>query len=120
MLNKIIDWNLSRLPKDPLIIAQYMYYLQGIIVTALIAFTFNNFTSLFLGNGLYNLFTGLLTGAFALMSLFSFRNAREGYYGLKNSLKAIDNASKEIGKVVDEITPEKLEEMRKKNDNKSP
>ena len=105
MLNKIISWNLDRLPRDPLIVAQYMYYLQGIIVLAMFGFTINNIVMLFMGKGLYFLFGAILTGCFTWMSMFSYRASREGYYRLKNGTTAFNQA-------IDEITPEMLEKIR--------
>lgn len=114
LMDKIIDWNLDRLPKEPITQMQYMYYLQTIILCTLIGFTLNNVWLIFAKGSLTYLFGAILTGVFAMMSLFSYKQTRTAYLSLKNSK---DMMNKAVDKVADEITPEMIENLRKSANN---
>jgi hypothetical protein len=104
-LDKLIDWNLDKLPKDPLTQTKYMYYLNTIIIVTLISFTISNLYQFFFnGFVLSYLFGAMLTGVFSLMSLFSYKATRESYQRLKGMSQGIQ----------EEITPERIEEELKK------
>ena len=116
--NYIIGKILKRLPQDPVIIAHYMYWLTGIILFVLMGFTFNNLY-LFFSDGfkLNYLFGAMLTTVFFLMSLFSFKGARDGYMAAKNQKNLLNDAAKHIN---EELTPKKIEEMLNKQKNDTP
>ena len=110
-IDKIIDWNLDKLPKDPLTQTRYMYYLQSIILFTLIGFTINNLYLFYSKGWAFNYLLGaILTTVFTLMSLFSYKQIRTAY---KSLLQSKDLMGKAIEQTAKEITPEMIEKIRK-------
>ena len=94
VIDKLMDKCLGFLPKDPLVKAQFMYYMQGIIVTVLLFWTLERLGSLFwIGFDWNALFMGLLTGVFFFITLFGFQTSRDAYKSLKNIPSGVDQTT---------------------------
>lgn len=105
VLDALLDKIMNKIPRDPLTQTQYMYYLQAIILITLLCFTFSNLYSFYTSGWNFSYFFGaILTGVFALMSVFSFRATRDSYKALKGVTDTIN----------EEITPARIEEELKK------
>ena len=103
--SKALDKLLRILPDDPVLKAQYMYYLSIIIFIGLLGFSIATWYVVFVKFDFVIMFRGVFMTAISLMSLFSVKALREAFLTLRSVYSNMNNQPKQ------EIKLESVDEM---------
>lgn len=85
--NKFVDKVMGWIPDDPLIQAQYIYYLTLVVFLGLIGYGLTAWYSFITLFKLSSMFSALFMTAIGLISLFGLKQARNNYYLMKEMVK---------------------------------
>lgn len=92
--NPFIDRCMKLIPDDPVIQAQYMYYLTFVVFIGLIGYAVTSWYVFFTTWKVSSFFSGLFMLAIGLLSSFGLKQTRTNYVMIKQAVNQLDTEPK--------------------------